>query len=176
VSARRSQALHERLAGAPPADEVVLRPMTARHIRGVVAVERAASPRPWAARLFARELEDPGSRRYVVACRPAAHRLASPQVVGFGGVQARPDAAHVTNLAVAPAHQGRGIGRCLLRWLLEAGAAALGCAAVTLEVRAGNRAARRLYEREGFVAAGVRPDYYRQPTEDAVIMWWGAGF
>lgn len=170
MSARRGQALHERAGDAPPAEEVVLRRMTARHLRGVIAVERATSPRPWGPRVFARELEDPGSRRYVVACRPAAHRLAPPAVVGFGGVQARPDGAHVTNLAVAPAHQRRGIGRRLLRWLLGA-AADLGCLAVTLEARAGNRAAHRLYQREGFVDAGVRPDYYCQPTEDAVVMW-----
>lgn len=143
--------------------------MTARHLRGVAAVERAVSSQPWPPTTFLRELEDPATRRYVVACL-AQPRRPRGRVIGFAGVQTRPEAAHVTNLAVFPAHQRHGAGAALLAWLLDA-AAELGHEAVTLEVRAGNDAARRLYARAGFEEAGVRPGYYHQPPDDAVIMW-----
>lgn len=155
---------------ATPAEAVRLRRMTVRHLPEVVRVEQATSPRPWTRATFVRELEDPASRRYVVACPPSRRRLVPAVVVGFAGVHRRPDAAHITTIAVAPEHQRHGVGGQLLGWLLQT-AVGLGCGAATLEVRASNRIARRLYARAGFVEAGVRPGYYRQPTEDAVIMW-----
>lgn len=157
-------------ATAPPADGVRLRRMSVRHLPQVVRLAQATSPRPWTRATFVRELEDPATRRYVVACAPAGRRFAPGTVIGFAGLQRRPDAAHITTIAVAPEHQRQGVGTRLLGWLLDA-AAGLGCGAVTLEVRAGNEAARRLYARAGFGEAGVRPGYYRQPPEDAVIMW-----
>lgn len=150
--------------------DVTLRPMAGHHLRGVAAVERATSRRPWTPATFLRELEHPATRRYVVACAARPRRPAPEKVIGFAGVQSRPDVAHISNLAVAPAQQRRGVGARLLAWLLAA-AADLGHDAVTLEVRVGNDAARRLYARAGFAEAGVRPGYYRQPAEDAVIMW-----
>lgn len=144
--------------------------MSVRHVGGVLRLERATSSQPWSRETFVRELEDPLTRRYVVACSASPRRFTPAPVIGFAGVQRRPDAAHITTIAVAPEHQRRGVGAQLLEWLLDA-AVALGCRAATLEVRASNGRARRLYARAGFVEAGVRPDYYRQPTEDAVIMW-----
>lgn len=162
-------------AATPLAEAVRLRPMTVRHLPGVTRLERATSAQPWTRETFVRELEDPATRRYVAACSasPASPRWArSATVLGFGGVHCRPDAAHITTLAVAPEHRRQGVGGRLLAWLLEA-AVERGCEAATLEVRAGNHVARRLYARAGFVEAGARPAYYRQPTEDAVIMWRG---
>jgi len=90
-------------------------------------------------------------------------------VVGFAGVALYPDEAHVMTIAVDPAVQGRGIGARLVAGMLDEVARA-GLAAATLEVRAGNVAARRLYRRAGFEDAGVRSAYYPD-GEDAVIMW-----
>lgn len=157
-------------APAPPAGGVQLRPMSVRHVGSVLRLERATSSQPWTRETFVRELEDPATRRYVVACSSGPRRFTPAAVIGFAGVQRRPDAAHVTTIAVAPEHQRQGVGAQLLEWLLDA-AVGLGCRAATLEVRASNGEARRLYARAGFVEAGSRPDYYRQPTEDAVIMW-----
>lgn len=154
----------------PDGGEVELRRMTVRHVGGALAVERAASSQAWAPATFTRELQDPATRRYVVACVASRRWPLAGRVIGFAGVQARPDAAHVTNIAVAPEHRRRGVGARLLGWLLQA-AVELGREALTLEVRAGNDPARRLYARAGFVEAGVRPGYYRHPREDAVIMW-----
>jgi ribosomal-protein-alanine N-acetyltransferase len=58
----------------------------------------------------------------------------------------------------------------LMRHILTV-VAAEGVKRATLEVRRSNVPAQKLYERLGFVQAGVRPDYYTQPAEDALILW-----
>jgi ribosomal-protein-alanine N-acetyltransferase len=80
------------------------------------------------------------------------------------------DEIHINNLAVLPALRGRGVGTELLRHVL-AEARRLGARRATLEVRASNVGAQRLYERLGFVPAGTRSAYYSNPVEDAVILW-----
>ena len=62
------------------------------------------------------------------------------------------------------------MGSAVLRHVLEK-ARQLGATRATLEVRASNEGARRLYERLGFSVAGVRPNYYSSPVEDALILW-----
>ncbi len=169
----RASTLEAVRSRAPTPAEVAavrLTRMTARHLRGAAAVEEAVAARPWPLAVLARELEDPAQRRYLVALAPREEGAARRAVVGFGGVQHRPDAAHVTNLAVAPAWQGHGLGQRLLSALL-AHVARAGWGPVTLEVREGNAAARALYAAAGFVEAGRRPRYYTQPPDDAIIMW-----
>jgi [ribosomal protein S18]-alanine N-acetyltransferase len=80
------------------------------------------------------------------------------------------DEVHINNLAVAPAHRGRGYGTELLRHALAEGRR-LGARRATLEVRQSNLAAQRLYARLGFRVAGRRPAYYTHPVEDAFILW-----
>ena len=79
------------------------------------------------------------------------------------------DEAHVTTFAVLPAYRRRGLGGRLL-WTLMELAVELGATVVTLEVRLSNAAARRLYQRFGFRPVGVRPRYYSDNGEDALIM------
>ena len=92
-------------------------------------------------------------------------------IVGYGGIAIgpppRPD-AEIHNLAVAPDHQGRGIGRALLRALLAAADAVH--ARVFLEVRTDNAAALGLYASEGFAVVGLRRRYYQQSGADAHTM------
>lgn len=141
-----------------------IEPMRRRHLRSVLAIEGQVYPRPWTLGVFQSELDAAatGGRHYVVA------RL-DGDVVGYGGLLFVPGEAHVTNLAVDPAHHRRGIGR---RVLLELNRVALerGCSALSLEVRVSNRRAQELYQRFGFVPAGVRKNYYEN-VEDAIVMW-----
>jgi ribosomal-protein-alanine N-acetyltransferase len=75
---------------------------------------------------------------------------------------------HVMNVAVDPDRRRRGIATALIAALLER----IGDdAQITLEVRRSNTGALALYERFGFRSAGVRPRYYADNNEDAVIMW-----
>ncbi len=142
---------------------VVIAPMRRRHLRGVVQIEQQTNHRPWSHGLFAGELRMPSSRFYVVA-------LSGSVVVGFGGVMLTTAEAHVTNVAVDPAHHRQGIGTRLMAVLMR------GCIErdiddVTLEVRVSNRGAQELYRGFGFAPGGIRPNYYADIGEDALIMW-----
>jgi [ribosomal protein S18]-alanine N-acetyltransferase len=151
-------------------DAVEITPMRRRHLRGVLAIEQRVYPRPWSASLFSAELSQPDTRRYVVALAPRAGWPASREVVGYAGVLLQVDEAHVTTVAVHPAHHRRKVAtRLLLAVLREA--VAMGAEAATLEVRTTNRGAQRLYSEFGFAPVGVRPRYYAETGEDAVIMW-----
>jgi [ribosomal protein S18]-alanine N-acetyltransferase len=167
-----------------PSIVVSLAPMGWADLPSVVAIDASASPHPWSEATFLAELTR-DDRRYLVARttrRNAPRAGSSPtfgspvdpgeqtvELVGFVGVALFPEEAHVMTVAVAPAVQGRGIGARLIAEMLDVVARA-GRDAVTLEVRASNGAARRLYGRAGFDEAGVRPAYYPD-GEDAVIMW-----
>ncbi|MGV0167908.1 ribosomal protein S18-alanine N-acetyltransferase [Furfurilactobacillus sp. WILCCON 0119] len=77
------------------------------------------------------------------------------------------DEAEITNIGISAQAQGRGLGRQLLTVWLHAHESAQ---VITLEVREHNDAARALYQRLGFHAIAVRPNYYSAPSENAVIM------
>ena len=83
------------------------------------------------------------------------------------------DEGHINNVAVAPAYRRKHIGSALLDVLIGT-CEAEGILRLTLEVRAGNTPARRLYEQKGFLEAGLRKGYYEDNHEDAVIMWRGS--
>ena len=75
----------------------------------------------------------------------------------------------ILNLAVAPDWRRRGIGQLLMQTALE-GAASAGAGKVFLEVRESNAGARAFYSRLGFAESGRRPNYYREPSEDALLL------
>jgi ribosomal-protein-alanine N-acetyltransferase len=91
------------------------------------------------------------------------------RLVGSVWVQTVLDEGYIGNVAVLPAFRRRGIADALLRGLDDL-AKERGLRFLTLEVRAGNQAARCLYEKNGYLPAGFRPGYYSAPKEDAVLM------
>ena len=82
------------------------------------------------------------------------------------------DELHINTIAVDPAVRRAGLATSLMRHVMTE-AARSGARSATLEVRASNEPARRLYTQLGFVEAAVRSLYYTQPEEDAVILWHG---
>lgn len=96
--------------------------------------------------------------------------LEEEEPIGYAGFWLVAGEAQITRVAVLQAERGKGYGKLLteailnLAWELEA-------EAVTLEVRAGNVAAQKAYLANGFKKAGLRPHYYEDNHEDAVIMW-----
>jgi ribosomal-protein-alanine N-acetyltransferase len=80
------------------------------------------------------------------------------------------DEIHINNVAVLPQLRGHGIGTTLIQHVLAEGRR-LGANRATLEVRASNDAALRLYQRLGFYVAATRRNYYSNPVEDALILW-----
>lgn len=137
-------------------------PMQVDDIPAVHAIERVSFPVPWPTYAFRQELESNRMARYLVV-------RAHDRVVAYAGMWLMVDEAHVTTFAVLPAWRRRGIGGRLLLEMLQL-AVRLGASVVSLEVRLSNVAARRLYQRFGFRPVGVRPRYYSDNGEDALIM------
>lgn len=138
---------------------ILIRPFTQGDIEDAVTLESVSQSTPWTAGIFSEELAAP-NRVYLVADDGG--------LVGFGGVMIIGDECHVTNLLVDSGRRGEGIGRRLLVALIEEAIAA-GTRHLTLEVRAGNRAARSLYASVGMAPVGVRSDYY---DDDAALILW----
>ena len=152
-------------AGGPAGgSEVELTPMRRRHLRSVLRIEGQQQSPGWSLGLFMAELARADDRCYLVA-------RASGSVVGFGGLLYVGDEAHLTTLAVHSAHLRRQVGSRLLLALCRDALGRGTVTAMTLEVRAGNLAAQGLYRRFGFAPVGVRRAYYRDPEEDALVMW-----
>ena len=97
----------------------------------------------------------------------AAHDGA--KLVGYAGMMRVLDEGHIHNVAVLPDYRKRGIGRALISELIKL-AKENGLRLMLLEVRAGNEAATSLYQRLGFERRGLRPHYYKNPREDALLM------
>ena len=89
-------------------------------------------------------------------------------VLGYAGLHVVLDEGYIDNVAVRSDSRGQGVASALLGVYCRFGQAHL--AFLTLEVRAGNRPAIQLYLKHGFEQVGRRKNYYRQPTEDAIIM------
>ena len=102
---------------------------------------------------------------------PKQDAVQSPErIVGICGVKKIFEEGEISNVAVRPGFRGRGISRRMLETLLQE-ARDDGVEDFTLEVRAGNDVAIRLYESLGFLTEGVRPHFYDKPVEDGLIMW-----
>ena len=147
---------------ARPPLRVSVEPMTAADIPDVHRIERASFPVPWPDYAFRQELETNRLAHYLVV-------RAGARAVAYAGIWLMVDEAHITTFAVLPDWRRRGIGGRLLLALLEL-AAERGARVATLEVRVSNVAARRLYQQFGFRPVGVRPRYYSDNAEDALIM------
>ena len=141
-------------------------PLRTEHLDAVLDIERQVSPAGWTRKIFLTELAYPDSRCYLVAQTETPSGL---QVVAFAGMQLQTDEAHITTIAVDPAHRRRRLASRLLVELLHE-ARDRGACAATLEVRIHNTAAQRLYAGFGFRPVGVRPRYY-EGRVDALIMW-----
>ena len=141
---------------------IVIEDMTLDDIDGVQEVERASFPVPWPANAFRHELTQNKNARYLVAREGG-------RIVGYAGLWLMVDEAHITTFAVHPDSRRQRIGERLLVRVFEL-AAALNAEWLTLEVRASNLAAQKLYEKYGFRRAGVRRRYYSDNNEDAQVL------
>jgi ribosomal-protein-alanine N-acetyltransferase len=143
---------------------VSLRDLHWTDIDDVVALEAELFPDDaWTAASLWAELAARPRRSYVVA------EDGDDGLVGYGGVDLGGEVADVMTMAVAPAAQGRGLGRRLLEELV-ARAAADHAAYLMLEVRADNEAARKLYGSRGFETLTIRRRYYQPGDVDAHVM------
>ncbi len=130
---------------------------------GVMPIEKASFPTPWP-RIFFEEEIDRAFSDVRVAVSPEGG-----EVLGYSVCWIVVDESHLLNIAVRPDVRASGVGSALLRDCIQRGAMA-GAVLIHLEVRAGNRAALRMYEKEGFVFQGMRRRYYTDTGEDAILL------
>ena len=135
--------------------------MVESHVAQVAALEKACFTTPWSENSVRAELTNPLSL-WLVA-------VDHGQVVGYVGSQSVMDEADMMNVAVSDAYRRQGIARKLVEALITA-LDARGVHSLTLEVRASNEPAKQLYRQIGFEQVGRRPNYYRNPKEDALIL------
>ena len=139
-----------------------LRPMLESDIADILQIECAAYAFPWSRNIFR------GCLREDYCCRVMD---VDGEIAGYAIMSMGKDEAHLLNLCVDPDRHGMGLGDQLLQFVFDF---ARKHKAVTtfLEVRPSNEAARRFYERRGFVEVGMRTNYYpaRFGREDAIIM------
>ena len=150
-------------AGIRPWEEIEFRPMTLDDVPAIVEIERQVFTAPWSPEAFVNELKHNHFARYLVM-------VTDGRIIGYGGMWTIIDEAHVTNIAVRDGWRGRGYGERLMRELQKL-AVRHGSTAMTLEVRVTNEIAQRLYRKLGFKPNGLRPKYYTDNQEDALIMW-----
>ncbi len=141
---------------------ILIRPMTRDDIPEVAKLEKAIFTRPWSEKVYRETFEIAGVG-YVVA-------ELNNTIVAAAGVRNIAGTGEITNVMVTPDCRRQAIATRMLGNLLDMGRQ-LGATEFTLEVRAGNEAAIRLYEKLGFVCEGVRYGFYNDPKEDAKIYW-----
>lgn len=148
--------------------------VTVRHaaradLDALVAIERSSFSDPWSVESFDAALAMDRMRVLVAEESAGSDRGSAPCLLGYVLALVLGEEAEIADLAVAPEARRRGIARRLLeRVLLDL--ESRGVAAVFLEVRESNVAARALYASHGFEAVGRRTGYYRQPPEDALLL------
>ena len=194
--ARTEQA--EPAARGAGSGKYVIRPMTTADIPQVMDIERDSFPSMWPQTAYSRELKNRLARYFVLVeegrgagaplpgegraekglLRRTLGRLlrGEPEppptrqlIIGLVGIWLMVDQAHIVTIAVREAFRRRGAGGLLVIVAIET-AMANGMESVTLEYRRSNLTARALYDRYGFLSVGVRPRYYSDTNEDAIIM------
>ncbi|MFT3952268.1 MAG: ribosomal protein S18-alanine N-acetyltransferase [Oscillospiraceae bacterium] len=137
-----------------------IRVMNAGDVPAVAGIEAECFTNPWSENAFSEELRNPLAHTLVAVAEGAA--------VAFVNARVILDEVYINNVAVTVAHRGKGIGEALLiafeRSLPEQ------AQFITLEVRAGNTAAFRLYRKLKYVQVGIRRNFYTDPPEDALLM------
>ena len=128
----------------------------------ITAMEQQCFADPWSLQNFIDAVNN--------ACTAVWAALDGGTVLGYVVCFCAADEAEICNIAADPDRRRQGIGALLLQTALDAHPEA----DFFLEVRVSNTAARALYEKHGFQELGIRPDYYENPRENAIIMKRGA--
>lgn len=139
-----------------------IRKMQTADLPRVVEIEKQCFGERWTINAFANELANTASSYFV--------GVAGETIIGYAGYWLILEEGHITTIGVEPRYQRRGYGEMLLLHLVDHAARA-GAKWLTLEVRASNVGAQKLYEKYGFTSLGKRKAYYQDNNEDALIMW-----
>ncbi|MFW6263913.1 MAG: ribosomal protein S18-alanine N-acetyltransferase [Cyanobacteriota bacterium] len=148
-----------------------LKPLQAEQLPAVVELDQSCLGGLWNLEGYQRELESPNSL-LLTLCTQKSQAVDCPsQLIAIGCFWSILEEAHITILGVHPDFQGRGLGQLLLYSLLRQAAIEWQLERATLEVRESNSVALSIYQKFGFKVAGQRRKYYKNPEEDALILW-----
>ncbi|MCR4650117.1 MAG: ribosomal protein S18-alanine N-acetyltransferase [Lachnospiraceae bacterium] len=143
--------------------EIVIRELRDEDIDEVCRMEEESFSMPWHRESFEDMIRNPNAL-YIVAVEDGI-------VCGAAGLLAVVGEGDICNIVVDKAHRSKGIGSKLVAELIRLGRRDYGIGDLTLEVRVSNETAIHMYEKAGFRSEGVRPHFYDEPDEDALIMW-----
>jgi ribosomal-protein-alanine N-acetyltransferase len=139
-------------------------PMTADDLDDIMDIERTSFRAPWSRQVFVEELDRDWA--HVDVLRAREPRSPVQAFVNYWLVR---DEVHVLNVATHPTARRQGHAARLIEHVI-AFAHRERCRYVTLEVRRSNQPAIRLYRKYGFRPVGIRPNYYIEDNEDAIVM------
>lgn len=140
-----------------------IRKMTEHDIEDVLKIENISFSVPWSKKAFINEIRDNRLSEYIVALKEGI-------IVGYGGMWVIIDEGHITNIAVHPEYRNQSVGSAIVEGLINL-CKKNNILRMTLEVRFFNKKAQSLYKKYGFEECGIRPGYYSDTKEDAIIMW-----
>jgi len=143
--------------------EIIVRRMEVEDLDRIMEIEKNAFTTPWSRESFILEITKNALAKYIVA-------EIGDKVVGYGGIWLIIDEGHITNIAVDIDYRKMGAGNSLVEGLINL-CEEKDIGSMTLEVRETNIVAQNLYKKYGFIEAGIRPKYYSDDNEDAIIMW-----
>jgi [ribosomal protein S18]-alanine N-acetyltransferase len=143
----------------------LLRPMIQDDLDEVLAIEQASFLSPWTRPLFIQELSSPIARHLTLWTTMHERQV----LAGYMIFWIVANEVHLQKIAVRPEFQRRNAATCLMKALFQS-ARDEQCRTVILEVRRSNTAALKLYEKFGLTIKGVRPCYYSEQGEDALIL------
>lgn len=128
-----------------------------QNITDIFKIENACFSTPWSEKSIAESLANPNSLFYIA--------FVDGKAAGYMGLQIFSGEGYVTNIATLPEYRRQGVAKALINEAIKND-----MEFITLEVRKSNHAAIHLYSRLGFEKVGIRPKFYREPTEDALLM------
>lgn len=140
-----------------------IRKMTEADIPYVYAIEHDIFSEPWKEEDFIKATQNSDNDYLVVEI--------DNQVVAYCGYWGIPPEGYIYNVAVHKEYRRQQIAYHMLCFLMES-AKERGIRRLSLEVRKSNIPAKSLYERLGFIEAGIRKNFYTKPIEDGLIMWY----
>jgi len=154
----------------PALKRLTLQPLTDALLSEALNLDQQCFGGLWTDAGYRREMASPNSELLIFLA--ASEASEAPNVVALGCYWAILEEAHITIVAVDPAHRRGGLGQAMV-WVLLNSAHRRGLERATLEVRVSNESAIALYSKFGFQIAGQRKRYYQDNGEDALILWRG---
>lgn len=143
--------------------DILIRKMEEKDLDRIMEIEHDCFTTPWSRESFTLEITKNELARYIVA-------EIDDVVVGYGGIWMIVGEGHITNIAVESKYRRCGAGNKIVEGLINV-SKDMEVMSMTLEVRESNIAAQNLYKKYGFIEYGIRPKYYADDNEDAIIMW-----